>query len=105
MLRSTLVYRSCRFRRARAAAIRALQIDDTVREAHAALAYVYHYDWEWAEAGREFSRAIALYPTYALAQVWRANYLTSLNRLDEALVQRVGLDKAPAAAAPAAAAR
>ena len=71
--------------RARAAAVAALQIDDTLGEAHAALAYVHHYEWEWAEAEREFSRAVALSPNYALAHVWRANYLTSLNRLDEAL--------------------
>ena len=71
--------------RARAAAISALQIDDNLGEAHAALANVHHYDWEWDDAGREFDRAVALSPNYALAHVWRANYLMSLNRLDEAL--------------------
>lgn len=72
--------------RARAAALAALQIDDGLGEAHAALAYVHHYDWEWTAAGREFDRAIELAPNYALAHLWRANYLASLNRLDEALV-------------------
>jgi TolB-like protein/tetratricopeptide (TPR) repeat protein len=72
--------------RARAAALAALQIDDGLGEAHAALAYVHHYNWEWAAAGREFDRAVELAPNYALAHLWRANYLASLNRLDEALV-------------------
>lgn len=72
--------------RARAAALAALQIDDGLGEAHAALAYVHHYDWEWTAAGRAFDRAIELAPNYAIAHLWRANYLASLNRLDEALV-------------------
>jgi serine/threonine-protein kinase len=71
--------------RAAAAALAALQIDDSLGEAHAALAYVRHYDWQWEDAGREFQRAIALSPNYALAHLWYANYLVSMNRLDDAV--------------------
>lgn len=71
--------------RAAAAALAALQIDDSLGEAHAALAYVRHYDWQWEDAEREFQRAIALSPNYALAHLWYANYLVSLNRLDDAI--------------------
>jgi TolB-like protein/Tfp pilus assembly protein PilF len=71
--------------RAAAAALAALQIDDSLGEAHAALAYVRHYDWQWEDAGREFRRAIALSPNYALAHLWYANYLVSMNRLDDAV--------------------
>ncbi len=72
---------------ANAAAIAALQIDPTLGEGHAALAYTLHYDWQWEPAGREFRRAIELSPNNALAHIWYANYLASLMRLDEAVVQ------------------
>ena len=45
------------------AAIKALQIDGDLAEAHATLGYVRHYNWEWAEAERSFRRAIALNPS------------------------------------------
>ena len=67
------------------AAIRALQIDADLAEAHATLGYVRHYDWEWAEAERSFRRAIALNPSYALARIWYANFLCSRRRFDEAV--------------------
>jgi TolB-like protein/Tfp pilus assembly protein PilF len=67
------------------AAIKALQIDADLAEAHATLGYVRHYDWEWAEAESSFKRAIALNPSYALARIWYANYLCSRLRFDEAV--------------------
>lgn len=73
--------------RAAAAAIRALQIDPYSAEAHAALGYVRHYNWQWDDAEREFRQAIALNPSYALAHIWYANLLMSRNRLKEALEQ------------------
>lgn len=72
---------------ARAAAIRALQIDPFSAEAHATLGYVLHYDWEWEEAEREFRRAIDLDPNYPLARIWYANLLMSRRRWDEATAQ------------------
>jgi serine/threonine-protein kinase len=70
---------------AAAAAVQALQIDPYSAEAHAALGYVRHYDWQWAEAEREFRRAIELNPSYPLAHLWYANLLMSRRRLDDAL--------------------
>ena len=71
--------------RAAAAAIKALQIDPELPEAHATLGYVRHYDWQWSEAEKEFRRAIELNPSYALAHVWYANLLASRRRFEEAM--------------------
>jgi TolB-like protein/tetratricopeptide (TPR) repeat protein len=71
--------------RAAAEAIKALQIDGDSAEAHAALGYVRHYQWQWEEAEREFRRAIELNPSYALARLWYANLLMSRSRFDESL--------------------
>ena len=69
------------------AAIRALQIDPGLAEAHATLGYVRHYDWEWEAAEQSFQRALALNPSYPLARIWYANLLSARNRVDEALSQ------------------
>jgi serine/threonine protein kinase/TolB-like protein/Tfp pilus assembly protein PilF len=71
--------------KAAAAAIKALQIDPELAEAHATLGYVRHYEWQWTDAEREFTRAIELNPSYALAHVWYANLLGSRRRFAEAL--------------------
>ena len=73
--------------RAAAEAIKALQLDPNSAEAHATLGYVRHYELKWAEAEREFKRAIDLNPSYSLVRVWYANLLMSQLRLDEALQQ------------------
>jgi eukaryotic-like serine/threonine-protein kinase len=73
--------------RAAAEAIRALQIDPNSSEAYAALGYVRHYDWEWAESEKAFLRAIELNPSNALARLWYANLLMSRKRFDESLRQ------------------
>jgi serine/threonine-protein kinase len=73
--------------RAAEAAVRALQIDPDLAEAHATLGYVKHYDWQWAEAERELRRAIELNPSYALAHTWYANFLVCRKRLDEAIAE------------------
>src|SRR5215471_12582797 len=62
--------------KANAAARAALRIDDTVAEAHDALAAVlFWYDWDWPGAKREFERALALNPNYARAHNWYGQYL------------------------------
>jgi TolB-like protein/Tfp pilus assembly protein PilF len=72
--------------KARAAALRALELDESLAEAHAALALiVQNYDWDWQTAGREFRRAIELNPNYATAHHWYAEHLAFLGRFDEAL--------------------
>ncbi len=71
---------------ARAAALRALQLDPALPEAHTAYALiVQNYDWDWTTADREFRRAIALNPNYATAHHWYAEHLMWLGRFDEAL--------------------
>jgi TolB-like protein/Tfp pilus assembly protein PilF len=73
--------------RAVAAAIAALQIDPELGEAHAALAYARHYDWQWGAAEQGFQRAIDLAPNNALVRLWYANYLASRLRLKQAVTQ------------------
>lgn len=72
------------YRRAKQAAITALQIDDTVAEAHASLAYAsLQDDWDWAGAERRYRRALELNPNYASAHHWYAWELMLLGRTDE----------------------
>jgi eukaryotic-like serine/threonine-protein kinase len=74
--------------KAKAAALKALEIDDTLAEPHVSLAHVkYYYDRDWPAAEREFKRAIELNPNYPVAYHWYAVYLMSAGRLDEALAQ------------------
>jgi serine/threonine protein kinase/Tfp pilus assembly protein PilF len=76
------------FPQAREAALRALQIDDSLAEAHASLAWVMAlYDWDWTGAEREFRRAIALNPNYATAHQWYGIVLWNTGRLDEAMAE------------------
>ena len=71
--------------KARAAALKALQLDDALPEAHASLALIVeNYDWDWKTAEREYRRAIELNPDYASAHQWYAEYLTWEGRFDEA---------------------
>ncbi len=83
--------------KAKAAALRALEIDDTLAEAHAAMGRVrLHYDWDWREAEREFKRAIELDPNYAKAHSWYGEFSAAMGRLDEAVAQsRRALDLDP----------
>jgi tetratricopeptide (TPR) repeat protein len=70
----------------REAAMRALQIDDELPEAHTYLATVLmNIDWDWAEAARGYQRAIALNPGYAPVHHWYGWLLIVLARLDEAI--------------------
>src|SRR5712672_1414267 len=71
---------------ARAAALRALELDEQLAEAHTALALiVQNHDWDWQTAGKEYRRAIELNPNYATAHHWYAEHLVLLGRFDEAL--------------------
>ena len=72
--------------KARAAAQRAVELDDNLAEAHTALALiVQNYDYDWQTSENEFRRAIELNPNYATAHHWNAEHLTWLGRFDEAL--------------------
>jgi len=71
--------------KARTAALRALQIDDSLAEAHTSLALITeNYDWDWQTAEKEYRRAIQLDPNYATAHHWYAEYLSFQGRFDEA---------------------
>ena len=73
--------------RARAAALRAVEIDDSLAEAHASLGLVYYQSWQWAEAERELKRAIELNPNYASAHQWYGLWLDVMGRFDEAVAE------------------
>ncbi len=70
---------------ARVAALRALEIDERLPEAHTALALiVQNHDWDWQTSEKEYRRAIELNPNYATAHHWYAEHLMWLGRFDEA---------------------
>ena len=74
--------------RARGAAEKALEIDDTLAEAHASLALVKaFYEWDWNGAEDEYKRAIELNPGYASAHHWRGWSLALVGRLNEAILE------------------
>src|SRR6266550_1068566 len=64
--------------KAKAAAERVLQIDDSLAEAHASLASYYHQSWRWDEAEKEFKRAISLNPNYPTAHHWYEVHLRAM---------------------------
>ena len=77
------------FPKAEAAARKALELDDTLAEAHASLAFCFWaYDWNLAESEKEFRRTIELNPNYATAHQWYGNSVLSiLGRFDEAIAE------------------
>src|ERR1700683_4564929 len=76
------------FPKAKAAAIKALELDSTLGAAHNSLAFVLDgFDWDFDSAGKEFQRAIELNPGYATAHHWYAWHLSLLGRFDEAIVE------------------
>jgi TolB-like protein/Flp pilus assembly protein TadD len=80
----------------KAAAKKALEIDDTLAEAHTSLGAAYEYEWNWAEAEKEYRRAIEMNPNYATAHHWYAVFLGARLRHDEAIAEmRKALDLDP----------
>ena len=76
------------FTKAKAAATRALEIDDALAEAHATFAHVkMWHEWDWAGAEREFKRAVELNPNYPTAHHWYALCLSFLASHQEALAE------------------
>jgi TolB-like protein/Tfp pilus assembly protein PilF len=76
------------FPKAKDAALRALEIDDGLAEAHNALAMIKRdYDWDWKAAEREFKKAIELNPNYPTAHQWYAEYLSTMGRHDQAIAE------------------
>jgi serine/threonine protein kinase/tetratricopeptide (TPR) repeat protein len=74
--------------KAKDAVQKALQIDDTLAEAHTSLAFIKTlYEWDWLGAEKEFRRAIELNPNYAIAHRWYALNLEYTGRLEEAIAE------------------
>jgi TolB-like protein/Tfp pilus assembly protein PilF len=75
--------------KAKVAAKRALELDDSLPEAHTAMARVLAaYDWDWQGAEREYKRAIELNPRYPVAHQWYGGYFEAQGRRKEALAER-----------------
>src|SRR6266567_1174617 len=76
------------FSKAKEAALKAIEVDETLAEAHASLGFVhFHYDWDWAAAEKEFKRALTLNPQSAQAHLLYTEYLAGMGRYDEAYSQ------------------
>jgi TolB-like protein/DNA-binding winged helix-turn-helix (wHTH) protein/Flp pilus assembly protein TadD len=74
--------------KAKAAAVRALELDNALGEAHNSLAFCLDgFDWDFKSAGMEFQRAIELNPNYATAHHWYAWHLSLLGKYDEAIAE------------------
>ena len=76
------------YSKAKAAALKALELDPSLAQAHATLADMKSaYEWDWSGAEAEFKLALELNPGYATAHHWYAQYLTSRGRHKEALAE------------------
>lgn len=74
--------------KARWAARKAIELDDSLAEAHTSVGLVsLRYEWDWQESEREFKRAIELNPEYAPARFWYSNLLAARGRFDESIKQ------------------
>jgi len=76
------------FPKAKAAALRALEIDETLAEAYSSLGFVqYRFDWNWSEAEENFRRAIELKPNYPTAHHWYGESLLPQGRFEESIAE------------------
>ena len=74
------------FPKAKAAAMKALELDNSLAEAHTALGFVlFYWDWDWAAAEKELLQALELKPGYVIAHHWYAEYLSAMGRHDQAV--------------------
>jgi TolB-like protein/DNA-binding winged helix-turn-helix (wHTH) protein len=74
--------------RARTAAAKALELDDSLAEAHASMGNILHnYDWDWSAAEREYKKAIELNPNYAIAHHLYAHLLIETGRKEQSLAE------------------
>jgi len=75
-------------KKAERAAVKAVDLDDSLAESHASLGEVKaFFEWDWSGAEREYQRAIELNPGYATGYHWYANFLSMMDRQAEALVE------------------
>ncbi|MDX6694572.1 MAG: eukaryotic-like serine/threonine-protein kinase [Blastocatellia bacterium] len=73
------------YEKSRAAALRALELDDSLAEAYAALGLITESLWSWSEAERLYQRAVELNPNYSLAHEWHASLLIGTGRFEEGM--------------------
>jgi tetratricopeptide (TPR) repeat protein len=67
-------------------ALKALQLDNSLADAHASLAYIkFYFEWDWPGADAEFKRAIALNPRYPITHQWYSVYLLAIGRTNDGL--------------------
>jgi tetratricopeptide (TPR) repeat protein len=72
--------------KAKEAALKAIEIDATLAEAHASLAHIlFRYDWDWQAAEKEYRKAIELNPGSAAAHYWFSSFLKYMGRFEESL--------------------
>jgi tetratricopeptide (TPR) repeat protein len=71
---------------AKAAALKAIQLDDTLADPHASLAFIAEtYEWDWATAERQYKRALELNPNDARTHHWYAGYLMYVGHFEEGI--------------------
>ena len=76
------------FPKAKDAATKALEIDESSAEAHSSMAFIkFRWDWDRSATEREFQTAIKLKPAYAPAHQWYSSYLVAVERFDEAIAE------------------
>ena len=72
----------------KAAALKAVELDDSLAEAHASLAFIAEtHEWDWPTAEREYKRALELNPGYAAGRNWYAGYLMYVGRFEEGIAE------------------
>ncbi len=73
---------------AKKAALRAIELDDSLAEPHASLAFIAEtYEWDWPAAEREYKQSLELNPGYAQAHNWYGGYLTYTGRFNEGVAE------------------
>ena len=77
----------------KSAAAKALELDESLAEAHTSLGWARFHDWDWAGAEKEFKRAIELNSSYPTAHAWYGEYLVTLGRFDQALDEMTRADQ------------
>jgi tetratricopeptide (TPR) repeat protein len=83
------------FPKAKAAAMKALEIDNGLAEAHATLAFAhFYYDWDARAAESEFKRALENNPTYAIAHSWHGFNLAAMGQFPEAIAEAMKAEEA-----------
>ena len=75
---------------AKKAALKAIELDDTLAEPHASLAFIAEtYEWDWPAAERQYKQALELNPGYAQAHNWYGGYLTYTGRFNEGVAEAI----------------